>query len=162
MYCSTCGLAIADSLSYCNHCGARLSLSNSDKVASTHEVKPGLLISAMVATFILGLLAIAFLLGVMKVMLGLESGQVLGFAALSFLIMLFLEGVFLRLLFRRSNSDEERARTELRAGQTTKELGAPQLHALREPPLSSVTDQTTRAFDPIYIKHHKATSAELD
>ena len=161
MYCSTCGVAVPESLSYCNHCGARISASNSDKVTTSRDVKPELLVSAMVATFVLGLLAIAVLLGVMKSVLGLDSGQILGFAGLSFLIMLFLEGVFLLLLFRQNRGAEERARTELPAGHTTKELGAPQVQALQEP-LSSVTDHTTRAFEPIYSKRNKPVSSQLD
>lgn len=156
MYCSTCGVTIAEHLSYCNHCGARIVTSNSDKVAAPHEVKPGVLVSAMVTTFVFGLLAIAFLLGVMKTMLGLELGQILAFAALSFLIMLSLEAVFVRLLFRRNREAEERTRTESLAGHTTKELGAARVQALQEP-LSSVTDHTTRAFDPVYTNRNKAT-----
>src|SRR5215470_12357564 len=101
MYCSTCGVAVAENLTYCNHCGARI---NGDKVATSRDVKPELLVCAMVATFVLGLLAITVLLGVMKSVLGLELGQLLGFAALSFLIMLLLEGVFLLLLFRRNRA----------------------------------------------------------
>ena len=156
MYCSTCGVAVAENLNYCNHCGARIIASNSDKVTTSRDVKPELLVHSMVATFVFGLLAISVLLGVMKSVLGLELGQLLGFAVLSFLIMLLLEGVFLLLLFRRNRGAEERARTELLAGHTTKELGEPQVQALREP-LSSVTDQTTRAFEPIHTNRNKAT-----
>jgi hypothetical protein len=104
----------------------------------------------MVFTFIFGLLAIAVLLGVMKSALGLELGQILGFAVLSFLIMVLLEGVFLLLIFRR-NRGEERATPELAARPTTKELAAP-----REP-VSSVTDHTTRAFEPILTNRNKTT-----
>ena len=159
MYCSTCGVAIVDNLSYCNHCGARVVLSNRHEVANSRDVKPERLISAMVTTFVLGLLAITLLLGVMKSVLGLELGQILGFAALSFLIMIILEGAFMLLLLRRNSSAEERAKKS--SGHDTKELGAPQVQALREP-LSSVTDQTTRAFDPIYTNRKKAISSELD
>ena len=154
MYCSTCGVAVPETLSYCNHCGARLMTSNSDKVVTSGDVKPELLVGAMVTTFVLGVLAITVLLGVMR-SLGLEVGQLLAFAFLSFLIMLSLEGVFLLLLLRRNRSAEERVKTELPAGQTTKELGAPQVQALREP-LTSVTDQTTRAFESVYTNPNKA------
>ena len=156
MYCSTCGVVVTESLNYCNHCGARIITSSSDKVDDSRNVKPGLLVSAMVGTFVLGLIAITALLGVMKSVLGLEAGQILGFAVLSFSIMLFLEGVFLVLLFRRNRGVEDRAKKESLAGHTTKELGAPQVQALREP-LSSVTDETTRAFEPIYTNRNKAT-----
>jgi len=147
MYCSTCGVAVAEGLKYCNHCGARIVASNSDKVATSREVKPELLVAALVGTFVLGLIAITALLGVMKSVLGLQSGQIFVFAALSFLMMVVLEGVFLVLLFRRNRGVEER--DEFLAGPTTKELGAPQVQALREP-IASVTEQTTRAFEPIY------------
>lgn len=145
MYCSSCGIAITESLSYCNRCGARIVAPNTDK-AAPRDVSPGLLVSAMVATFIFGLPVIAVLLGVMKTSLGLELAQILGFAALSFLILILLEGVFLTLLFRRNRGAAEQEKTELLPSHTTKELAAP-----REP-LSSVTDQTTRAFDPLYSK----------
>ena len=156
MYCSTCGVAVAESLSYCNHCGARITASISDKVASSRDVDPELLVSAMVKTFVLGLLAITALLGVMKSVLGLQLGQILPFATVSFLIMIFLEGMFLLLLFRRNHGAEERTRSELQKGPSTKELGASQVQALREP-LSNVTDHTTRAFEPIYTNRNKAT-----
>jgi hypothetical protein len=139
-------VAVAESLKYCNHCGARIVASNSDKVTSSREVKPELLVAALVGTFVLGLIAITALLGVMKSVLGLQSGQIFVFAALSFLMMVVLEGVFLLLLFRRNRGVE---REEFLAGHTTKELGAPQVQALREP-IASVTEQTTRAFEPIY------------
>ena len=157
MFCSTCGVAVADSLSYCNHCGARIIRSSSDLIASSREeVKPGLLVSAMAGTFILGLIAITALLSVLKSVLGLESGQILFFAALSFLMLISLEGVYLLLLFRRHRGTEARTPAELPVGHTTKELGAPQVQALREPP-ASVTDQTTRTFEPIYTNRNKAT-----
>jgi len=155
MYCSTCGVAVAESLSYCNHCGARIVTLNNDKVTS-REVQPGLLVSAMAGTFILGMFAITALLGVMKAILGLQVGQILGFAALSFSILIFLEGVYLFLLFRRNRGAEERSSTDSLAPHTTKELGTPQPPALQEP-LSSVTDHTTRAFDPIYVNRNKTT-----
>ena len=152
MYCSTCGVVVADSLSYCNHCGARISRSNGDQANLTRDLNPGLLVYAMLATFIFGLVAIAILLGVMKSVLGLEAGQILGFAVLSFLIMLFLEGVFLSFLIRRTRSAEERATAEL-MGHRTKELEAPQM----QEPVSSVTDHTTRAFEPIYTNRNNPT-----
>lgn len=163
MYCSACGIAVAESLSYCNHCGARIVAANTDKVgtssdniAASSTIKPELLISAMLMTFVFGLLAIAVLLRVLKSMLGLNVGQILAFACLSFLIMIVLESVFLLLLLRRDRPVEKRSTSELPAGHTTKELGVPQMQALREPP-SSVTDHTTRAFEPIYTKQNKTT-----
>src|SRR5215210_5266149 len=94
MYCSSCGAAIAQGLSYCNYCGAKLGGEKGDGLVKTSELRAeSLIISAMVGLFVLGLLAITVLMGVMKAVLDLNTGQILGFALLSFLIMLLIEGV---------------------------------------------------------------------
>ena len=151
MYCSSCGVAVAQGLSYCNHCGAKLNGVKDDNFIKSSEVKPELLIQAMVAVFVLGLMTITVLLGVMKAVLGLNAGQVFAFTVLSFLIMLSLEGVFIRLLFRRNRGAEEAGANALTKDQTTKELDAAQARVLPEP-VPSVTEHTTRAFDPIYTE----------
>jgi hypothetical protein len=150
MYCSSCGVAVAQGLSYCNYCGAKLSGEASDNftITTTTEIKPELLVSAMVAVFVLGLGAITGLMAVMKGVLDLNGGQILAFTLLSFLTMLALEGVFLRLLLRRQRGAEESRTTEVLNAQTAKELdAAPERLPMAMP---SVTEHTTRAFAPIY------------
>jgi hypothetical protein len=149
MYCSSCGVAVATGLSYCNYCGEKLSGSKRDSVIKSPDVKPETLIASMVFTFVFGLGAITILMGVMKAVLHLETGQLLFFALLCFLIMLLLEGVIIRLLFRRKHDREEAGDPERLKGQPTRELDAAQVRGLPEP-MSSVTEHTTRAFDPIY------------
>jgi hypothetical protein len=149
MYCSSCGVAVAPGLSYCNYCGEKLSSAKRDSIIKSPEVKPETLVGAMVFAFVFGLGAITVLMGVMKAVLRLEVGMVLAFALLSFLIMLSLEGVFIRLLLRRKRGAEEASDTEFLTGQATRELDAAQARVLPEP-LPSVTEHTTRAFDPIY------------
>ncbi len=151
MYCSTCGVAVAEGLSYCNYCGAKLSGAKGDNPIEPAAVKPETLVAAMVFVFVLGLGAITVLMGVMKAVLNLNGGQILAFTLLSFLIMLSLEGVFIRLLFRRKRGTEEAADTMLSKGQGTKELDAAQARVLPEP-LPSVTENTTRAFESVYNK----------
>jgi hypothetical protein len=151
MYCSSCGVAVAQGLSYCNYCGSKLGGAKGDNLNTSPEVKPELLVSAMAGVFILGLVAITMLMGVMKSVLDLNVGQILAFTMLSFLIMLFLEGVFLRLLFRRKRGAEEAGDTVLLKGPETKELDGAQARVLPEP-VPSVTEHTTRAFDPIYTE----------
>jgi hypothetical protein len=103
----------------------------------------------MVFTFVFGLGAITALMGMMKAVLHFEVGQILAFTLLSFLIMLSLEGVFIRLLLRRRRGAEEAGDTVLLKGQATRQLDAAQARVLPEP-MPSVTEHTTRAFDPIY------------
>jgi hypothetical protein len=104
----------------------------------------------MVVTFIFGLGIIAVLMGVMKVILGLPAEQVLGFMLFPFLLMLILEGVFMRLLLR-GKSPVERRNPSLAKQQATNELDTAQGLALPEG-MPSVTEHTTRAFEPIYKK----------
>lgn len=149
MYCSSCGVAVAQGLSYCNYCGAKLNGEKGSLVKSTELRAESLIISAMVVLFIGGLLAITVLMGVMKAVLDLNTGQILAFTLLSFLIMLLIEGVLISRLLRRKRSVEEAGDTALSKGQVTKELDAAQARVLPEP-VPSVTEQTTRLFEPIY------------
>ena len=109
MYCSSCGVAVAQGLSYCNHCGAKLSGAKADGLVKSSEVKPESLAAAMGAVFVFGLVAITFLMGMMKAVLNLNVGLIIAFTLLSFLIMLLVEGVFIRLLFGRKRTTGEQA-----------------------------------------------------
>ena len=149
MYCSSCGIAVAQGLGYCNHCGAKLNTAKNESLIKSQDGKPERLVSAMVTVFVLGLLAITLLLGVMKSVLGLNAGQIMAFAILSFLVMLLIEGVCIWLLFSRHRSAKEVSDAASSKNPVTKELEAEQMRVLPEP-LVSVTDHTTRTFDPIY------------
>lgn len=147
MYCSSCGVAVTPGLTYCNRCGTKLSAANDDH-GKPSQVRPEFLVFAMIATFVFGLVAITMLMGVMKVVLQLDVGQVFPFAVLSFLLMLLLEGVFITLLFRRGRGDEK-ADDARQLKRATRELDSVQPQILPET-RASVTEHTTRAFEPIY------------
>jgi hypothetical protein len=148
MYCSACGVNVAQGLSYCNYCGAKVGEKNGS-VSKSSEVKPEFLISAMIGLFIFGLFAITILMGMMKQVLGLPVERVLGFAVLPFLLMLLLEGVCLRLLIRRKQGTETTGSNALLKEQTTKELNRAEEPLLTEP-APSVIDHTTRTLEPLY------------
>ena len=151
MYCPSCGVAVAQGLSYCKHCGEKLSGAKGDAVVKSSEVKPELLVSAMVAVFVLGLGAIAVLIGVLKQVAGFDLPFLLVATMLSFVLMLVVEGVIIGLLLKgkRGAKEAEASDTERLKGQTTKGLGGAQARVLPEP-VPSVTEETTRAFEPIY------------
>jgi len=148
MYCSSCGVVVTHGLTYCNHCGAKLTAEKGDKPIKSSEVKPEALIWGMVAVLVFGFVAIVFLMMAMK-MVGLNVGQILAFTILSFLIMLLVEGVFTWQLLRRKRGAEETGDTGLSKEQAAKELDGAQARLLPEPK-PSVTEHTTRAFEPIY------------
>ena len=125
-----------------------------DKAAKSSEVKTESLVWAMVAVLVFGFVAIVFLMMAMK-MVGLNVGQILGFTILSFLIMLLVEGVFTwQLLLRQRGAATGDA--VLSNAQTTKELEAAQARVLPEP-MPSVTEHTTRTFEPSFIERNKET-----
>ncbi len=148
MYCSSCGVAVVQGLSYCNYCGAKLNGEKGDNAIKLSEVKPESLVWGMVAVLVFGFAAIVFLMMAMK-MVGLNVGQILAFTILSFLIMLLVEGVFIGQLLRRKRSAEGISDAALSKGQATTELDAAQARVLPQP-IPSVTEHTTRAFEPIY------------
>jgi len=147
MYCSSCGVAVTQGLTYCNYCGAKLNYADSgDKPP---EIRPGGLVTMMVATFIMGLFVITIFMGVMKTVLHFEYGPLVAFTMLGFLIMLMLEGIFIRLLFRPlKRRDSEPRNTFQNNRGSTKELEAQSRMPLE--PIASVTENTTRAFYPVY------------
>ena len=145
MYCSACGVAVNDGLTYCNYCGAKLNQSDRGK---SQEVK-AYIITMMVVTFVFGTFVITLLMGMMKAVLHFEVGQIMAFAALCFLVMFVLEGVFISLLFSRRRDhakNEEKALSQNRA--TTKELETESRVPLES--VASVTDHTTRTLAPVY------------
>ncbi|HUS12278.1 MAG TPA: hypothetical protein VMZ30_17560 [Pyrinomonadaceae bacterium] len=150
MYCSTCGVAVTQGLSYCNYCGAKVSGAKGDTVIQSSDVKPELLVCAMTGLFILGLLVITVLIGVIKTTLDLPVERVLALALLPFLLLLLIEGVLIRLLLRRKRGAEAVDTGALR-GPATKELDAAQARALPQS-VPSVTEHTTRAFAPVYTE----------
>jgi hypothetical protein len=150
MYCSSCGVAIAQGLTYCNYCGEKLRGAKDGSVAKSSELKPETLVSTIAALFIFGLGAMAVLLGVLKQVVGFESHILLAVTVFCSLLLLLVEGVLIRLLLKgKSDTKEAAVGAERMSERTTREIGEAQPRALSEP-AASVTEDTTRAFDPIY------------
>jgi hypothetical protein len=150
MYCSTCGATVAQGLSYCNHCGAKAGGAKDDGAVKSSEVRPEFLVASMVRLFILGLLAIAVLVGVLKAVADFDFPILFVVTTFSFLLMLMVEGVLIGLLLggRRRVRKAEAAERRLKE-KTVRELGEAQARVLPEP-LSGITEHTTRSFEPLY------------
>jgi len=118
-------------------------------VGRPSEIKPELLVSAMVGLFILGLVAIAVLVGVMKAVAGFDLPFLLAATMFSFLLMLVVEGVLIGLLLKGRKTAKGADDAGRPKEQTTRELGDAQARALPEP-VPSVTEHTTRTFEPVY------------
>jgi hypothetical protein len=147
MYCSTCGVALAKGLSFCNYCGARLP--STETSLEFREVRPQLLVSAMAGVFVLGLPGITFLIFMLNAV-RLDSGQMMAFAWTTLLLLVALEAFFVVLLLRRKPLRDEPPRDHQFKDPQTNELEARHARELSEP-ATSVTEHTTRAFAPIGI-----------
>jgi uncharacterized paraquat-inducible protein A len=149
MYCSSCGATVAQGVSYCNRCGAKIIGATDESSNKPSELFPESLVWAIVSVFIVGLGAIIGLMAVMKEVVGFNLSIILAVTVVSFLLMLAVEGVLIWLLLNRKKGAREAGDTERLKEQTTKELGAAQPRALPEP-VPSVTEHATRAFEPSY------------
>ncbi len=152
MYCSSCSKEVVAGLTYCNHCGHRLIGAKVDNVIKPLEVKPELLVSAMAGVFILGLVAIAVLIGVLKQVAGIDLPFLIAATLFSFLLMLLVEGVFIWLLLRRKKVEKQESDTNQLNEQAIKEIYTAPARVLLEPtfqPVSSVTEHTTRTLEHV-------------
>jgi hypothetical protein len=149
MYCSSCGGAVTQGVTYCNHCGARLGKAKIDEVSKPIELFPDSLIWAIATVFIVGIGGIIGLMAVMKEVLKLNEGIIIAVIMLSFGLVFMVEGALIWLLLRRYGVIKEADDAERVEEHTTRELGEASALSLPEP-LPSVTESTTRSFEPIY------------
>jgi hypothetical protein len=156
MYCSSCGVAIAQGLSYCNYCGAKV---NGSEGESSSLVKPELVVSAMVGLFILGLVAIAVLVGVLKSVAGFDLPVLIAVTFFSFVVMLLLEGMLIGLLLKGRTRTKQTGAIDGLKQHTTRELADVKTRALAEPALS-VTDHTTRTLEPAIARDRRERQSE--
>ena len=155
MYCSSCGVAVAQSLSYCNYCGAKLGAVSVNDDSESSQLKPGLLVSAMVGLVPLGLVAIGVLIGIMKSVAAFDPSIQLAITMLSFMLLLLVEGVLIGLLFKGKRAVNRVGDPKQLKEQTTRELVEGQVQKLQEP-VTSVTEHTTRAFDSVYSDRNRS------
>ena len=148
MYCASCGTAMTPGLSYCKQCGAnklsQLPIESTLAVGKQTEYLINL-VWAIVAVAVVGVGAPIGLMALMKEVLQLESGVILGIGLLSFLPFLAAEIVFIWLVLRSRSGSGDIARVK---GVTTRELEVSQPRALPEP-ASSITEHTTHTLDPV-------------
>ncbi len=150
MYCSTCGAAIPQNLTYCSRCGARVS-GKGDEIAKPIELYPESLIWAIVAVFIGGLGVIIGLMAVMKEVVGFDLSLVWAVTMISFMMMLGIEGVLIFMFFSGKKTARQLISGSRLKEQKMKELEEGSIPLLPEP-VHSVTEHTTRAFEPVFNK----------
>lgn len=154
MYCPSCGTEVTLGLNYCNRCGANLSqVSNvpEQQVRYVNLTGPTIAIALMV---IIGL--------------GITFASVADLArngfhpvALTWMViagLAMITGVAALIIRQWSNLSgvvKPKEQPQPRKKSADKEFAPAQLPPLRSEPVSSVTEHTTRTFDPAYIERER-------
>ena len=155
MYCSSCGAAVTQNLIYCNRCGAKLSDAVKDDGNRATEIPPAILVCAMVLTFVFGMAAVAAFLSIAR---GRDPIAIV-VLALSFLLILVLESIFIWLLFRRKKVVKTANAANRLNEQARKEIYTAPAAGMLAEPIPSVTEQTTGLLEPV---HRDRKSKELN
>jgi hypothetical protein len=145
MYCSSCGSVVPNNLTFCNKCGTKITTN------SLTGPNPDSLVWAICALFIMGTGVIIGLMAVMKEVVKLNEGVILAVMMICFSMMLILEGILSWLLIGSWRSGRNPGSVRHLEERKTNELNEAPARMLAEP-LISVTEHTTRAFDPVYTE----------
>ncbi len=149
MYCSSCAKEVGTGLTFCNHCGVRLSGTKSETNKS--ELSSNALISAIVSVFVIGFMCIVAMLALMK-NLGFNDEMIGIVITFSFVTIIFIEVMFMWLLFKRNRSYKEISDTTPIKEKPIKEIYTAPVRVLSEPtfqPVPSVTEHTTRTLEHV-------------
>lgn len=150
MYCSTCGTALATGLSYCNRCGSRTALTtNRLETETPHAEKLADIVHmTSVVTGVVVLGGLIFVYGLVSSLLGrgMNTSAIIVFMIFSMAAVFGISGLLIRQLSRVLDAYLRTGKVETE--RQIEERAAPQLDIPREP-VNSVTEHTTRAFEPV-------------
>lgn len=150
MYCQACGSAIAQKTKYCNRCGTQLVPAS--EVSPDKTPKEKRLDEYLDGLFWISVFGLGFIIGgtVVLTRVGVRDLIVIGYAILSTIVFLINFGFSLwgALSIMRSSKD---GKLTMQPGHDTRELGPPKLDPLPIP-VTSVTENTTRSFEPLEHK----------
>ena len=148
MYCPSCG-ELTSELSYCNRCGANLK-PNQSGVPPAKLVGAAWAISMAVALITLGGFGMVFVLVMALIARGINlSPSGMFWISFSLLVILAIDWLLVRQLSRVLGMPQRSADATQLKKPKLDEKPMQQIDAPREP-VSSVTDHTTRTFEPIH------------
>ena len=150
MYCQSCGIAIGESMRFCNRCGT--SVVPHETTESKRSEKR--LDDYLDGLFWITVFGVALTAGGMVVLKKAELGEnfLIAFVILSstaFLINFVLSLWVVRGIMKRSKELKALAQYHADTNELDPVKAQPALQ-----PAASVTENTTRSFDPIYIKRN--------
>lgn len=149
MYCPVCGADNQQSVKFCKRCGASMSLPST---RSRSDITPDKLTGMFWSVAILALGGLGVILGCMVPLLAVGIDQrMMGIIALIGFVTIFgIAGLLIRQLSRLISIVQANP-AQITTANTTAEYAQPQITG-QPRPVSSVTENTTRNFDPIYTE----------
>ncbi|HXD32811.1 MAG TPA: hypothetical protein VN643_16935 [Pyrinomonadaceae bacterium] len=145
MFCSSCGVALAQPMKYCNRCGSHVIASDTEVI----QIIEKRMDSEMEGLFWITVFSLGFVLGGIIVLNKLHLSQAIIVAYLIFCALGFLSYFSLGIWqIRRMSRIKQSESGNMLSSSNTNEL--PQLEA--RPPLAtvaSVTEHTTRTLEPV-------------
>jgi hypothetical protein len=150
MYCQTCGGVLAHKTKYCNRCGTQLIPTEDAKPDKTPAEKR--LDEYLDGLFWISVFGLGFIIGgtVLLTKVGVRDLIVLCYTILSTIVFLINFGFSLwgAISIMRSSKD---SKLTMQPGHDTRELGPTKVEPLPIP-ATSVTENTTRSFEPLEHK----------
>lgn len=157
MYCQTCGSALAHQTKYCNRCGTQLAPAGNVSLEKTPAEKR--LDEYLDGLFWISVFGLAFVIGgaVLLTKVGFRDLVVIGYVILSTFVFLINFGfsLFGAISLMRSSKDGrltmQPGHDTIQPGPATRELESPRMEPIPIP-VTSVTENTTRSFEPLEEK----------
>src|SRR5678816_3747514 len=148
MYCQFCGIPLAQKMKYCNRCGALLIKPDSSADLKRTEKR---LDNYLDGLFWVTLLGLAFIFGGLIVLkkFSFQEWVLITYVSISSTVFLINFGIHLWGTFRIMKGNKEIP--EVRESETKGLSEAPALLSSRPTP-ASVTENTTRTFEPVHNK----------
>ena len=157
MYCQNCGSALNPQTKYCSRCGTNLVPAGDKNVDKTAEKR---LNESLDSVFWVSVFGLGFIVGgtILLKNVGFSDAVQLIYVVLSSTVFLINFGLNLSRALSVLRSAKE-GRQAMQPGQDTRELPPPKLEPAMMPK-SSVTENTTRSFEPVYNKQ-KTESGDI-
>jgi hypothetical protein len=150
MYCQTCGSALNPQTKYCNRCGTQLIPAGEKSLDKTAAEKR--LDEYLDGLFWISVFGLGFIIGgaVLLKTVNFSDLIIIGYAILSTVIFLINFGFSLWGALSIMRSSKE-GKLTMQPGHDTRELNPPSVEPIMMPK-TSVTENTTRSFEPVYNK----------
>jgi hypothetical protein len=160
MYCSSCGIEVTQELNYCNRCGANLNPQSS--LVPQIVAPPVRLTGKFIALAALVVFSLAAIFSGAEnlAVRGVDGAAIAWMVIISVAMVFGVTGLLIRVLSSviqnqsKLVAQQPPRAPQLKQPQPNAALPAPQTGPMQTP-ISSVTDHTTRTFEPVYKGRNK-------